>query len=45
MWLEMKRDVVTTEKDIFLCAVYIPRQDPFDYNENSIFCLEAEISL
>lgn len=44
IWLKIKKDLITTDKDVFLCAAYIPpSQSPY-FNEDSFSILEDEIS-
>ena len=39
-----KKEVVSTDRDIFICAAYIPPSESPYYNENSFSILEDEIS-
>ena len=42
--IKIKKDLITTDKDVFLCAAYIPpSQSPY-FNEHSFSILEDEIS-
>ncbi len=44
-WLEMNRTVTATEKNIFLCATYIPPAESPYFNEESFSILEVDINL
>ncbi|XP_037603419.1 uncharacterized protein LOC119475038 isoform X2 [Sebastes umbrosus] len=44
IWLKIKRDVIATDKDIFMCAAYIPTSESPYYNENCFSILEDEIN-
>ena len=44
IWIKIKKEVVSTERDIFMCTAYIPPSDSPYYNENSFSVLEDEIS-
>ncbi len=43
-WLEMNRTVTATEKNIFLCATYIPPAESPYFNEESFSILEVDIN-
>ena len=43
IWIKIKREVFVTDKDIFMCAAYIPPSESPYYNENSFSILEDEI--
>ena len=44
IWIKIKKEVVSTERDIFMCTAYIPPSESPYYNENSFSVLEDEIS-
>ena len=43
IWLKLKRDLIPTERDIYLCAIYIPPSESPYYPEDIFSCLESEI--
>jgi len=43
-WLEINKTVTTTEKNIFLCATYIPPAESPYFNEDSFSILEVDIN-
>ena len=44
IWIKIKKEVVSIERDIFMCAAYIPPSDSPFYNQISFSILEDEIS-
>ncbi len=44
IWLKIKKDPINTDKDVFLCAAYIPPSEAPYFNEDRFSILEDEIS-
>jgi hypothetical protein len=42
IWLKLKKELVLTEKDVFLCAIYIPPSESPYYSEEIFPTLEEE---
>ena len=44
IWLKINKEAVSTDKDVFMCAAYIPPSESPYHNESSFSILEDEIS-
>lgn len=44
IWFKIKKEVVSTGKDLFMCTAYIPPSESPYYNQNTFSILEDEIS-
>ena len=44
IWFKIKKEAVSTDKDLFLCTAYIPPSESPYYNENTFTILEDEIN-
>ena len=44
IWLEIQKEMISTEKNVLLCATYIPPLESPYFNEDSFSILEGEIN-
>lgn len=44
IWLKIQKDIVSTERPIFLCAIYLPPAESPYYSEETFSILQDEIS-
>ncbi len=43
IWLKIQKDIVSTDRHIFLCATYLPPAESPYYNEDTFYILQDEI--